>query len=150
MTNSAHKTECLIAMGSTLVLTVLSVVGMMVVFLGAGGPDSDGLRVILLAGSALALVWALLAGFRGMATRWWQRLPTWLWVAGLTMWTLAILALIALIMIERISGVATPTGDYLPIAAALVGSLVFAIAQAHVAPQRATRFSAALPDSVDD
>lgn len=141
-----NRTECLLVMGLTLTLTVLAVIGMMVVFLGAGGPDSAALLALLLLGSGATLTWLIIAAVRGITIQWWRRLPAWLWVAGLTIWVLAILAFIALVMIENISGIKTPPVDYAPVGAAMIASMAFAIAQAHIAPQKSRRFGAAVPD----
>ncbi len=144
-TSTGVNKECLAVLIASLCITILAVIGMMVVFLGAGGPDSRALSQTLGLATPVLSLWMVASWLRGWAVRWWQRLPAWAWVAGLTVWVIAALALLALLMMGRISGEPVPPIDYLPIAAALIATLAFTIALAQIAPQKARRYSASPP-----
>lgn len=123
---------------------VLAQVGLMAVFLGAQSFDTQLLGDALQALSIIMVVWLLISGARHRGLdrpNWWRRLPAWLWVADGGVIILAILALMALVMIGRITGEASPPGHYVPIIASVIAVICFSYCVAWRYPAKAGRFS---------
>lgn len=107
---------------------VLAEIGMMAVFLGAQSFDTQLLGETLLLLSIVMLFWLLLSSARHRTQNhpsWWRRLPAWLWVADAGVFILAVLALMALVMISRMTGEASPAGHYVPIFASVIAAICF-------------------------
>lgn len=128
----------------TLVLAItgllLSFTAMMALFLGADGPGMQSLLGLtgwlLLPTGALALLCLRLlpADGRGALTACWSRLPAWLVLLIAMMLLLAVLAELAIWLVEFAGGGTVALGHYLPIMAVLVYSLALTAGYSLVAP----------------
>jgi hypothetical protein len=128
----------------TLVLAItgllLSFTAMMALFLGADGPAVQSLLGLtgwlLLPAGALALLCLRLlpSDGRGALTACWSRLPAWLVLLIAMMLLLAVLAELAIWLVEFAGGGTVALGHYLPIMAVLIYSLALTAGYALVAP----------------
>lgn len=123
------------------VAMVLALGALMALFLGTGLAQLAPLRELLMLSAVAAALWIVSALLRpgirvGRALR---RLPAWCWVAGCSLLTLALLALLALVLAARL--VDTALGDPLLATATLVLGVVsfwfaFGIARPGSGPSR--------------
>ncbi len=121
---------------------------MMAKFLGSGSTDVTGLNSLLGVWCVLAPLWLLTSivrlpqGNGSKISELWRSLAIWARLFGAGAALLALLAMLAVVMIGRITDSAADPGELLPAIAALVSVVVAWTALAIVAPAPGTgRFS---------
>ena len=109
---------------------VIALMALMGLFLGAAGPDLRGLLIMLLGGLPLILLATfvylrrLQAAVTGsLLSEVWRRTPRWLLVAFALVFSLIVLAELAVFLVQYLSGVGVTWEYYIPI----IGGSIYAI-----------------------